>query len=141
MILLQIYFIFIKSIFLLIGKLLFLSFYIYGIISINTLRRQRNARIERRFLAAGGVTAHRRTIRRPPFCLLAVRKIQHLKAQGVLRLRFTGLKGTGTRYKAYLERRQHSRIVALWRETVGPFNHGGFLFHKAALFHGFIRDF
>ena len=62
-----------------------------------TLSGQGDTRPKYRLLAAGGVNVNRRTSSTPHSVALPATKIRHLGSEGVLRLRFVILQGTGTK--------------------------------------------
>ena len=64
---------------------------------IYTLSGQGDTRPKCRLLAAGRVNVNRRTSSTPHSVALPATKIRHLGSEGVLRLRFAILQGTGTR--------------------------------------------
>ena len=65
--------------------------------AIRTLSGQGDTRPKYRLLAAGGVNVNRRTSSTPHSVALPATKIRHLGSEGVLRLRFVILQGTGTK--------------------------------------------
>ena len=65
--------------------------------TVDTLSGQGDTRPKCRLLAAGGVNVNRRTSSTPHSVALPATKIRHLGSEGVLRLRFVILQGTGTK--------------------------------------------
>ena len=63
----------------------------------STLSEQGDTRPKYRLLAAGGVNVNRRTSSTPHSVALPATKIRYLGSEGVLRLRFVILQGTGTK--------------------------------------------
>ena len=83
-----------------IPKLDFVDCLLYGYKverGIHTLSGQGDTRPKCRLLAAGGVNVNRRTSSTPHSVALPATKIRYLGSEGVLRLRFVILQGTGTK--------------------------------------------